>query len=320
MTIRPGLHFLREIALVNGRQPRPGRHLRLRCFDIKHQHRFFSVRSKTRQAEMARLNTHHSATPLQTRSSTVDSLYRDPSVAPRNASSARGTTYSVMSPSQSSDKENMHSDSREGTPQPAKRKGLSNASGRIPTPDTGSTVGSTSNKRRRTEDYNLNGESEIFEDEDEEEDEEDEEDEAERPQRRRTATTQPEEEEEDGQSKLYNPNQDPNKRREVRYQLRENHRQLEGECSRILCAGSTANQAQITAASLSKRTTMACTSSSKRTIPPLERCGKRQMRQSTRGSLSLQRTSRTRSSRTVFTVAVAPASTSTSLCPSAYTS
>lgn len=179
---------------------------------------------------MARLNTCHSATPLQTRSSTVDSLYRDPSVAPRNVSSARGTTYSVMSPSQSSDKENMDSESREGTPQPAKRKGLGSASGRIPTPDTGSTVGSGSNKRRRTDDYDLNGASEVYEDEDEEGDEEeDEEEEPEQPQRRRMATTQPEEEDEDSQSKLYDPNQDPIKRRDVRYQLRENHRQLEGQ-------------------------------------------------------------------------------------------
>ena len=173
---------------------------------------------------MARLNTHHSATPLQTRSSTVDSLYRDPSVAPRNASSARGTTYSVMSPSQSSDKENMDSESREGTPQPAKRKGLGSASGRIPTPDTGSTVGSGSNKRRRTDAYDLNASSEVFEDEG---DEEDEEEEPEQTQPQRTATMQPEEE--DSQSKLYDPNQDAEKRRAVRYQLRENRRLLDGQ-------------------------------------------------------------------------------------------
>ncbi|KAF1927324.1 Nse4-domain-containing protein [Didymella exigua CBS 183.55] len=179
---------------------------------------------------MARLNTHPSATPLQTRSSTVDSLYRDPSVAPRNASSARGTTYSVMSPSQSSDKENLGSESRESTPQPAKRKGLGSASGRIPTPDTGSTVGSGGNKRQRTGTYDLNGGSEIYADEEEE---------PERAQRRRTATTQPEEEEEDSQSKLYNPNQDPNKRREVRYQLRENHRQLEDNRSEFVKANNT---------------------------------------------------------------------------------
>ena len=125
----------------------------------------------------------------------------------------------------------MDEESREGTPQPAKRKGLGSASGRIPTPDTGSTT-DTGNKRRRTGDYDMNGASEIHEDEDEEEEEEEEEEEgdeaAEQQARRRQATTQPEEEE-DSQSKLYNPNQDPEKRREVRYQLRDNHRQLEGE-------------------------------------------------------------------------------------------
>lgn len=176
---------------------------------------------------MARLNTHLSATP-QTRASTVDSLYRDPSVAPRNDSNARGSTYSVLSPSQSSDKENMGDESRESTPQPAKRKGLSNASGRIPTPDTGSTTSGAGNKRRRTDNYSLNGSSGVYEDEDEDEDEEEEEGEEEvgRSQRRQT-TTQPEEDE-DSQTKLYNPNQDPEKRRQVRYQLRDHHRQLEG--------------------------------------------------------------------------------------------
>ncbi|KAF2629427.1 Nse4-domain-containing protein [Macroventuria anomochaeta] len=172
---------------------------------------------------MARFNTHLSAAPQQTRSSTVDSLYRDPSVAPRHASNTRGSTYSFMSPSQSSDKENMDAESCESTPQPAKRKGLSNASGRIPTPDTGSTTGGAGNKRRRTGDYSMNGAPEIYEDEGEEAEEDEQ---LGQPQQWREATTQSGEEE-DGQSKLYNPNQDPEKRREVRYQLREHHRQLE---------------------------------------------------------------------------------------------
>ncbi|KAJ4338364.1 hypothetical protein N0V95_008062 [Ascochyta clinopodiicola] len=169
---------------------------------------------------MARLNTHLSATPQQTRSSTVDSLYRDPSVAPRHASNARGSTYSVMSPSQSSDKENMASSSREITPQPAKRRGLSSASGRIPTPDTGSTIGSANNKRRRTGDYSMNDASEVYED-----GEGDAEEDADQEARAVQEATHPEEE--DVQSQLYNPNQDPEKRRQVRYQLRDNHRQLE---------------------------------------------------------------------------------------------
>ena len=176
---------------------------------------------------MARLNTHLSATP-QTRASTVDSLYRDPSVAPRHGSTARGSTYSVLSPSQSSDKENMGEESRDNTPSPAaKRKGLSNASGRIPTPDTGSTSGGTSNKRRRTSAYNANGDAEIYEDEGEAEEDGEEED-AEVQSSQRQPTTQPEEDE-DSQNKLYNPNQDPEKRRRVRYQLRDHHRQLEGQ-------------------------------------------------------------------------------------------
>ncbi|KAF2993520.1 nuclear protein [Curvularia kusanoi] len=167
---------------------------------------------------MARLNTRLSVTP-QTRASTVDSLYRDPSVAPRHGSSARASAYSVLSPSQSSDKENMDSESRDNTPPPAKRKGLSNASGRIPTPDTGSTTGSASKKRRRASAYDANGESGIYEDEDQE-------DEDAANGRRRQATATPEEDE-DSQNKLYNPNQDPEKRRRVRYQLRDHHRQLE---------------------------------------------------------------------------------------------
>lgn len=269
---------------------------------------------------MARLNTHHSATPLQTRSSTVDSLYRDPSVAPRNASSARGTTYSVMSPSQSSNKENMDSESRESTPQPTKRKGLGSASGRIPTPDTGSTTGSASNKRRRTGNYSLNSGSEIHEDEDEDEEAEDEdEEEQQRPQRRRTATTQAGEEE-DSQSKFYNPNQDPNERREVRYQLRENIRQLEGQHISSLCAELPANKTQITVVSSSRQTIMAFLKASRRMTLHSARCDRQQMRRLTRGSLSQRQTSQIRSSRTVSTAAVALVSTSTNSFLSAYTS
>lgn len=132
----------------------------------------------------------------------------------------------------------MDSESREGTPQPAKRKGLGSASGRIPTPDTGSTIGSGSNKRRRTDAYDPNASSEVYEDEDEEEDEE--EPEQSRPQG--TATTQPEEEE-DSQSKLYDPNQNAEKRRAVRYQLRENRRLLDGQYSGCMCAGGKSNKA-----------------------------------------------------------------------------
>ena len=187
----------------------------------------------TETSTMARLNTHLSATP-QTRASTVDSLYRDPSVAPRHGSTARGSTYSVLSPSQSSDKENMDQESRDNTPSPtSKRKGLSNASGRIPTPDTGSTIGSTNNKRRRTGTYHVDGDAAVYEDEveEEEDDEEEDADAGEAQSSQRQPTTQPEEDE-DSQNKLYNPNQDPEKRRRVRYQLRDHHRQLEGRSSK----------------------------------------------------------------------------------------
>jgi hypothetical protein len=126
----------------------------------------------------------------------------------------------------------MDQESRDNTPSPtAKRKGLSNASGRIPTPDTGSTTGSTDNKRRRTSAYNTNGDAGVYEDEGEAEEDEDEDANAgEAQSSRRQPTTQPEEDE-DSQNKLYNPNQDPEKRRRVRYQLRDHHRQLEGRPS-----------------------------------------------------------------------------------------
>lgn len=74
----------------------------------------------------------------------------------------------------------------------------------------------------------MNGASEVYEDEDEELEEEEEDDDREPGQAVQEAS-QPEEDE-DSQSKLYNPNQDPEKRRQVRYALRDNHRQLEGNC------------------------------------------------------------------------------------------
>ena len=185
---------------------------------------------------MARINRHISAIPPKTRSSTVDSLYRDPSVAPRDASNACDSIYSVMSPSRSSEKENIPLDSRETTPQPTKRRGLGSASGRIPTPDTGSTLG-TGNKRRRTGDYNMNSASEIYEDEHEEDEG------AEQEQQQRAGDEQiQEEDEEDSRRKLYDPNQDHEKRRRVRYQLRDNHRQLEGGCSLDLGCGTKSNE------------------------------------------------------------------------------
>jgi hypothetical protein len=171
---------------------------------------------------MARLNTHLSATPQQTRSSTVDSLYRDPSVAPRNESNARPSSYSVLSPSasQNSDKENDEPQSHENTPRPAKR-GLRGASARMPTPDTGSTTSGHGNKRRRTGEYSGSGVN-VYEDEAEEEQEDaDEEEEG--------ATPQQAEEEEEGDLRFYNPNQDPEKRRRLRATLRDHQRMVDGK-------------------------------------------------------------------------------------------
>jgi hypothetical protein len=173
---------------------------------------------------MARLNTHLSATPQQTRSSTVDSLYRDPSVAPRNESNARPSSYSVLSPSasQNSDKENDGPQSRENTPRPAKR-GLRGASARMPTPDTGSgsTASGNGNKRRRTGENTGSGVN-VYEDEVEEEQEDADEEEE-------NATPQEAEEDEEGDLKFYNPNQDPEKRRRLRATLRDHQRMVDGK-------------------------------------------------------------------------------------------
>ncbi|KAH7344350.1 Nse4 C-terminal-domain-containing protein [Pyrenochaeta sp. MPI-SDFR-AT-0127] len=174
---------------------------------------------------MARLNTHPSATPRQTRSSTVDSLYRDPSVALRNESNARTSTYSVISPSRSmnSDKENEQPETRGNTPRPTKARGLRGASARIPTPDSGSTAGSHGNKRRRTGSYSMTG-SEIFEDEPEEEEE------AESGQhegQEDQTQTQPDEDEDEGDLRFYNPNQDPDQRRRLRARMRDHQRTVD---------------------------------------------------------------------------------------------
>jgi hypothetical protein len=183
---------------------------------------------------MARLNTHASVTPRQTRSTTVDSLYRDPSVAPRNENNARTSSYSVMSPvasMNSSDKENDEPRTRENTPRPAKGRGLRGASARMPTPDSGSAAAGNSNKRRRTGDYSL-GTTEIFEDEPEDEDAEEEDDDTE--ELDEDATPGQAEEDDHGFSKAYNPNQDPDERRRLRANIRDNQRMVDGESS-LLC-------------------------------------------------------------------------------------
>ncbi|CAO2651460.1 Nn.00g040300.m01.CDS01 [Neocucurbitaria sp. VM-36] len=176
---------------------------------------------------MARLNTRISSTPQQTRSSTVDSLYRDPSAAPRNNSNVRTSSYSVLSPSRSmnSDKENDQPETRENTPQPSKAKGLRSAAARMPTPDSGSTTGGNGNKRRRTGDYTM-AESQIFEDEPEEEEEEVAEDNDDQEDVEAPSQSQAEPEDE-GDLRFYNPNQDPDQRRRLRASMRDHQRTVD---------------------------------------------------------------------------------------------
>jgi hypothetical protein len=172
---------------------------------------------------MARLNTHPSATPQQTRSSTVDTLYRDPSVAPRTESNVRTSSYSVLSPTRSmnSDKENEQPGTRENTPRRGKARGLRGTSARMPTPDSGSTAGNGS-KRRRTDNYST-GQSQVYEDEQGEDGETGDDDEVETP-----SQVQPEMEEE-GYLKFYNPNQPPDERRKLRATMRDHQRMVDGE-------------------------------------------------------------------------------------------
>ncbi|KAL6150714.1 hypothetical protein ACJQWK_00442 [Exserohilum turcicum] len=167
---------------------------------------------------MARLNTHLSATP-QPRASTVDSLYRDPSVAPQSERNGRTSSYSVISPTRSmqSDKENEVPDTYKNTPRRGKAKGLRSASARMPTPDSGSTEGHGS-KRRRTGNYDMSR-SQRYDGEHEA----DEEDGIDTPSQ---SHLQPEPDEE-GDLRFYNPNQDPEKRRRLRATMRDHQRMLD---------------------------------------------------------------------------------------------
>jgi hypothetical protein len=179
---------------------------------------------------MARLNTHLSATP-QTRASTVDSLYRDPSVAPRNDSNARTQSYSVLSPARSmnSDKENEQPETRANTPRRGKAGGLRSASVRMPTPDSGSTTGN-GGKRRRTDNYTM-ATSQIYEDGQDEHQEEQEDN-----QEVETPSQPPPESDEEDDLKCYNPNQDPEQRRRLRANMRDHQRMLDGELSNMVHA------------------------------------------------------------------------------------
>ncbi|KAF2845563.1 Nse4-domain-containing protein [Plenodomus tracheiphilus IPT5] len=181
---------------------------------------------------MARLNTHRSATPQQTRSSTVDSLYRDPSVAPRRApSNARTSSYSVLSPthSQASDKENDNPASREATPRNSKGRGLRSASARMPTPDSGSATGASGNKRRRTGNYSMRELETNGREPDDEALEVHQDDEG----QGEAIPTQPEPEEE-GDLRFYNPHQDPEQRRWLRATMRDLQRTVDDDRDEIV--------------------------------------------------------------------------------------
>ncbi|KAF2634805.1 Nse4-domain-containing protein [Massarina eburnea CBS 473.64] len=176
---------------------------------------------------MARLNTHTSATP-QTRSSTpstLNSLYRDPTPLSRaNASTARQSSYSVVSPSPpspNSDKENDLPPSRETTSRPRDKATVSTMTGRKrgprpSTPDSGSASLANTSKRRRTNDYEHGleeGEEEV--------------------------EGLPTPDAEEDMLKFYNPNQDPGQRRAVLLSIREQNRNIDDNRDQIVTGDGT---------------------------------------------------------------------------------
>ena len=128
---------------------------------------------------------------LNTRRSTTDTIYRD-----RTPEGASGTTPSPTPPSASfsSDKENRNS----SRASPANKRPLGNAKSTM----------NGSGKRRRLEEQPRNAQR-----------------------RRTTASTQQQELEEDDDKNFYDPDQDPEERRNVRMQLRNNNRELKGTSS-----------------------------------------------------------------------------------------
>jgi hypothetical protein len=185
---------------------------------------------------MARMNNRTSATPA-VRSSTVDSLYRNPTPLSHahnaGTSTARQSSYSVMSPalSMSSDKENDIPSSREETPElPSRAKQAPGKRAHRPiTPDSGSATSGNPNKRRRTDNYAFAEMSyaPIYEDGDGvNEDEVDQE-----PTAEDDGTPTPPENEEDEALKYYNPDQNPEVRRALVGRINEHHREILGKHS-----------------------------------------------------------------------------------------
>ena len=212
---------------------------------------------------MARLNTHTSATP-QSRATTVDTLYRDPTPAGASSRARQSTTYSVMSPGPSiySDKENEAPESRENTPQSRiKRKVMAGPQARLPTPDSAESA--NPNKRRRVSNELMSrsnfqdrsdAEAGLDEEDEEEEVEGDEDDDidqglptpvdAQMDEFESQGSDEAEENsagvghagndnDDDPVLRYYNPHQDPEKRRQIRTSYRTLQREVDGE----LCLG-----------------------------------------------------------------------------------
>jgi hypothetical protein len=130
-----------------------------------------------------------------------------------------------MSParsSQNSDKENQGPDSRDTTPRPVSKgkRAMASTNDRLPTPRSGSSS-EHGNKRRRTGDYSITDSTQIYQDQDEYSEVRDEEENEENA----------EEDEEDEETRNYDPHQDPDLRRQVRANIRQHHREIEGESS-----------------------------------------------------------------------------------------
>ncbi|KAI4945448.1 hypothetical protein J4E86_009335 [Alternaria arbusti] len=130
-----------------------------------------------------------------------------------------------------SDKENEQPETRANTPRRGKAGGMRSASVRMPTPDSGSTTGNGS-KRRRTDNYAM-AQPQIYDDGNDEHEEEEEEEEEDMHEVE-TPSQPPPESDEEGDQKYYNPNQNPEQRRRLRANMRDNHRMLEGESSNLV--------------------------------------------------------------------------------------
>ncbi|KAF2732079.1 Nse4-domain-containing protein [Polyplosphaeria fusca] len=178
---------------------------------------------------MARLATAASATPG--RASTIDSLYRDPTPHFSNHAATRESTYSVMSPapsiSQASDKENQEPVSRGNTPQPTKRK-QTMASARLPTPRSGPSSSANANKRRRISDRNDT--LSVCEDEDEVEG-------LQQAKEFIPSTVNYNEDESNTATRYYDPDQNPELRRELRARIRHNQREMEDNRDELVKPG-----------------------------------------------------------------------------------